>query len=205
MANKLFPVVGSPMLDPEWEQIFHQLYRGAETGLIVSADGGGLRVFVSAGRGGVAGHGVLVPDPVELAIESTASPRTARIVLDTVSPYVRVRYSAPTDTQYLLAEVAVAANAVTIAPGNVTQRSKTPMQELSDSLGVDWANLSGKPSTFPSTWATVSGKPSTFPPSSHTHPSSQITGLKNGATTSFTRGTGNPSGGSSGDVYFQMV
>lgn len=44
------------------------------------------------------------------------------------------------------------------------------------SVDLAWADITGKPSTFPSTWATVSGKPSTFPPSAHTHAWSQITG-----------------------------
>lgn len=39
---------------------------------------------------------------------------------------------------------------------------------------VAWDDVTGKPSTFPSTWSIVSGKPSTFPPSVHTHSWSQI-------------------------------
>jgi len=40
---------------------------------------------------------------------------------------------------------------------------------------VAWAEVTGKPSTFPSTWSTVVDKPSTFPPSTHSHGWSQIT------------------------------
>lgn len=39
---------------------------------------------------------------------------------------------------------------------------------------VAWTEVTGKPSTFPSTWDTVSGKPSTFPPSTHSHAWAQI-------------------------------
>lgn len=53
--------------------------------------------------------------------------------------------------------------------------------EIVDAGAADWADLTGKPSTFPPTvpiaWTDVSGKPSTFPPSSHTHPQSEVTGL----------------------------
>ena len=68
---------------------------------------------------------------------------------------------------------------------------------------VAWADVTGKPSTFPWTnreraeirrrllaleagggggggpvaWADVTGKPSTFAPSAHTHPTSEVTGL----------------------------
>ncbi len=38
-----------------------------------------------------------------------------------------------------------------------------------------WSDVSGKPSTFPSTWGDVSGKPSTFPPSAHTQPWGDVT------------------------------
>lgn len=37
----------------------------------------------------------------------------------------------------------------------------------------------------------------------HTHTTSQITGLKSGATTKITSGTSTPSGGADGDVYIQ--
>ena len=43
-----------------------------------------------------------------------------------------------------------------------------------------WANLTGKPATFPPTlpiaWTDVSGKPATFPPAAHQHPFTDVTG-----------------------------
>lgn len=39
---------------------------------------------------------------------------------------------------------------------------------------VAWTEVTGKPTTFPSTWDTVSSKPSTFPPSTHSHAWAQI-------------------------------
>lgn len=34
---------------------------------------------------------------------------------------------------------------------------------------TDWAAITNKPTTFPSTWTTVTGKPTTFAPSTHAH------------------------------------
>jgi hypothetical protein len=48
---------------------------------------------------------------------------------------------------------------------------------LFDSISLSWSNITGKPSTFPSTWASVSGKPSQFTPTGHTHSTDDITGL----------------------------
>lgn len=46
---------------------------------------------------------------------------------------------------------------------------------------VDWANLSGKPATFPPSvhthkWADITDAPSSLPPAAHTHDWSQVTG-----------------------------
>ncbi|MFI6205903.1 tail fiber domain-containing protein [Streptomyces sp. NPDC051041] len=46
---------------------------------------------------------------------------------------------------------------------------------------VDWANLSGKPATFPPSththkWADITDAPSSLPPTAHTHDWSQVTG-----------------------------
>lgn len=35
--------------------------------------------------------------------------------------------------------------------------------------GLQWADLIGKPSTFPATWAGITGKPTLFPPAAHGH------------------------------------
>lgn len=46
---------------------------------------------------------------------------------------------------------------------------------------TDWADITGKPSTFPAaapTWASVSGKPTTFAPAAHTHAITDVTGLR---------------------------
>jgi baseplate upper protein BppU/tail-like repeat protein/tail fiber-like repeat protein len=40
----------------------------------------------------------------------------------------------------------------------------------------DWVDITGKPTTFPSTWTDVSGKPTTFTPAAHTHTWTEITG-----------------------------
>lgn len=50
------------------------------------------------------------------------------------------------------------------------------------STSVAWADITGKPTTFPPdshshTWSSVTDKPSTFAPSSHNHDQSDITGL----------------------------
>ncbi|MEU2111513.1 tail fiber domain-containing protein [Streptomyces sp. NPDC019507] len=46
---------------------------------------------------------------------------------------------------------------------------------------VDWANLSGKPATFPPSthahvWADIADRPTSLPPSTHTHDWTQVTG-----------------------------
>ncbi|UVK61355.1 minor tail protein [Microbacterium phage Gingerbug] len=38
-----------------------------------------------------------------------------------------------------------------------------------------WGEVTGKPTTFPSTWGTVSGKPTAFPPAAHVHSAADIT------------------------------
>jgi hypothetical protein len=44
-----------------------------------------------------------------------------------------------------------------------------------------WADITGKPATFPPTvpiaWADISGEPATYPPSAHNHPQSEVTNL----------------------------
>jgi hypothetical protein len=44
-----------------------------------------------------------------------------------------------------------------------------------------WADITGKPATFPPTvpiaWTDISGKPATFAPSAHSHPQSEVTNL----------------------------
>lgn len=41
---------------------------------------------------------------------------------------------------------------------------------------LTWANLMGKPSTFPSSWDEITGLPVSFPPAAHTHPWDSVTG-----------------------------
>jgi hypothetical protein len=44
-------------------------------------------------------------------------------------------------------------------------------------ISVAWGDISGRPSSFPTAWSDVQLKPSTFPPSTHAHPTSEVTGL----------------------------
>lgn len=42
---------------------------------------------------------------------------------------------------------------------------------------VQWSNLQGVPSIFPTNWSSISSKPEAFPPASHTHAQDQVAGL----------------------------
>ncbi len=147
MTVKAFPLENEPMLDSEWRQLFKNLYKGVATGLEVTADGGGLRVFVAAGEGGAAGVGIKSTDNEQLAIAAgSGSARTDYVVLDSVTPHLKVVTSV-TDSQYVLAEVTVSASAVTIAPGDVTNVSKTIGQELSAVIDLTVADIPNLPAS----------------------------------------------------------
>jgi hypothetical protein len=42
---------------------------------------------------------------------------------------------------------------------------------------VTFGQVTGKPTSYPSSWTDVAGKPSTFAPTAHVHPTSDVTGL----------------------------
>ncbi|HCD1917690.1 TPA: hypothetical protein NBI62_000918 [Corynebacterium striatum] len=44
-------------------------------------------------------------------------------------------------------------------------------------LASTWEQVKDKPEAFPTTWDEVKGKPAAFPPTTHTHTTSQVTGL----------------------------
>ncbi|KAK2701927.1 hypothetical protein QYM36_019428 [Artemia franciscana] len=151
--------------------------------LEVTGDSSGLNVKVAAGAGYVRGHYYASTAIETLTIDAgDGNPRIDTVVL-------RLEYGsvndihlvvvkgtpaaspvAPSLTQtetgvyeFPLANVAVAAGAVTISAGNVTDRRLMFAAAFQAAVGIELA------------WSQITGKPSTFAPSAHTHAGGDIT------------------------------
>ncbi|WP_425836931.1 hypothetical protein [Microbacterium sp. PA5] len=143
MTQRSYPFVNGSTTDAEFSAMFKQVFPSAViSGLTVSADSSGLNVKVAAGTAYVRGHFYSSNAQETLAVDAGS----AQARIDTV--VLRLEYgsvndvrlvvkkgtpaaspAAPTLTQtdsgiyeFPLANIAVAASAVTIAPGNLTDR-----------------------------------------------------------------------------------
>lgn len=145
--------------DVEFSEMFRLVFPSCVvSGLAVFADSSGMQVKVPEGYGFVEGHRYKLTDgPAILAIAANGSgqPRIDTIVLRkeygtvnavqlTVVQGTPGASAAPPDLEqtatavyeFPLADIAVAAGAVTIAPGNVTDRRKFWKQAVREALGI---------------------------------------------------------------------
>lgn len=194
--QRSYPFVGGTTTDVEFSNMFKSVFPASViSGLAVSADSSGLNVKVASGSAYVRGHYFTSSATETLAIapgESQA--RIDRIVArmdygSTQSIVLAVKKGTPgagapalaqhatnVPYEFLIADVAVAANAVTIPASAVTDRRVLWRDAFKSGIAISmaWAEITGKPSTFPPSshshsWSEVTGKPSTFAPSTHTH------------------------------------
>lgn len=161
MAIESGPYVGRTGTDAEFSRLFDRIIgSGTDQGgaLQVTADSGGLRVFVNTGYGCVRGHFVRVhTSPEEIPIDGGDSqPRIDTVVLEldyAATPdliQIKVIKGTPASTpsapaltqtevgiyQEPLANLAVGANAVTIAAGNVSDRRRTFIDGMRQRAGI---------------------------------------------------------------------
>lgn len=89
-----------------------------------------------------------------------------------------------------------------IAVSDTTTTATTGLATYIDSAGklrvvpgasADWASITGKPASFPTTWTDVSSKPTTFPTTW-----SQVAGRP-------TISASGPSGGADGDIWYRYI
>lgn len=157
MAERSYPFVDGETTDVEFSEMFRDIVPSSVySGLQVTGDSSGLNVKVAAGAGAVRGHRYKNTSQVTLAIVAgEGQPRIDTIVLRLEYGAVNDIHlavkkgtaaaspAAPTLTQtdsgvyeFPLANVAVAAGAVTIAAGNVSDRRAFFRDALRRSVGI---------------------------------------------------------------------
>lgn len=170
MTERSYPFVDGATTDAEFSAMFRTVFPASVlSGLVVSGDSSGLNVKVSAGAGYVRGHYYSSDAQVTLAIDGgDASPRIDTVVLrleygSVNNVHLVVKKGTPAATpvaptltqtdsgvyEFPLADVAVAASAVTISAANVTSRRVLYQDAFKEFLQIAWAAITGKPSSFP--------------------------------------------------------
>lgn len=226
MTESAYPKSGGPLSEEQWSQILSRVYHGVDgaSSLAVTADGGGLRVFVAEGRAGVEGHGyentaaLEVPidagdtlarvDVICLALDYSADP-IVQVSVVKGSPGAGAPSLDPSGTvvaRLPLANIAVAASAVTIPPGAVSDRRVTVDQTIAAAVtAIDASTIT--------TGTLAEGRIPGLPASKITSGTLPVArGGTGGATKpagrsglGITSGTANPTGGDDGDIYFKVV
>lgn len=226
MAESAYPRSGGPLSEAQWSQLIRRVYHGVDDAgaLAVTADGGGLRVFVAAGQGGVRGHGYENTEQIEVPIDAGSTAARTDVVCLTLdyssdpiivvevvkgTPGAGVPSIEPSGTvvgRLPLANVAVPASAVTIAAGNVTDRRVTVDQTIAAAITtldasaiatglLDLARIPGLPASKITSGALPVARGGTGGTSKQTAR----------AGVGITSGTAAPSGGDDGDIYFRVV
>jgi hypothetical protein len=121
---------------------------------------------------------VLLNLAIEWTLPGEAPSKTDDLPLTVMNSSSRPDDAAPNPAaaaswEWIKARLVAGAN-ITFSINETTKQITINAAGAEAVTSVAWSEVTGKPSTFPSTWSTVSGKPSEFPPSTHTHSWSQI-------------------------------
>lgn len=182
MAQTAWPFENIDTTETQFSQWARNIGEGVKgssggTELKPFGDSTGMNIKVYAGQAMVRGHYyvstatetlvIANSDPTNPRIDSVVlelDPAANTILLKVLTGTAASSPVAPTLTQtdagiwqQRLGNVAVAAGAGLISAGNVTD-----LRSFLGTTSIAWGDITGKPTSFPTTWVDVSGKPTSY-------------------------------------------